>query len=240
MIPKIVHLTTKDGRLNGDETIIMNKNKKIFHDWNFRVYSDTDNLQIITEKFPEFLEKYERIKRGVMKADIIRCLYLFLYGGLYIDTDYQFFKMIPQEWLEAKCVIPTEHFDDGDVPFLGNCIFFSEKGYPFWYDYVKYLFDKMDMTDTKEEDIIGCTGPGGITAFYLKNKDKYPELRYTPKNVFHPLIVNHQLGVRKTQETVGAHYCFGAWRGKSHSPIRKWIYTTIQHIQAIGWNKLNF
>lgn len=54
MIPKIVHLTTKDGRLNGDETIIMNKNKKIFHDWNFRVYSDTDNLQIITEKFPEF------------------------------------------------------------------------------------------------------------------------------------------------------------------------------------------
>lgn len=240
MIPKIVHLTTKDGRLNGDETIIMNKNKKIFHDWNFRVYSDTDNLQIITEKFPEFLEKYERIKRGVMKADIIRCLYLFLYGGLYIDTDYQFFNMIPQEWLEAKCVIPTEHFDDGNVPFLGNCIFFSEKGYPFWYDYVKYLFDKMDMTDTKEEDIIGCTGPGGITAFYLKNKDKYPELRYTPKNVFHPLIVNHQLGVRKTQETVGAHYCFGSWRGKSHSPIRKCIYTTIQHIQAIGWNKLNF
>ncbi len=240
MIPKIVHLTTKNGLLNGDETIIMNKNKKIFRNWEFRVYSDADNLQIIMDKFPEFLKKYESIKRGVMKADIMRCLYLYLYGGLYIDTDYQFFKMIPQEWLDAKCVIPTEHFDDGGVPFLGNCIFFSEKGYSFWYDYVKYLFDKMDMTDTKEEDIIGCTGPGGVTAFYLENKDKYSDLKYTPKNVFHPLVVNHQLGVKKTHETVGVHYCFGSWRGKSHSPLRKWIYTTIQHLQALGWNKINF
>lgn len=240
MIPRIIHLTTKDGKLNGDETIILNKNKKIFYDWEFRIYGDAENLQIIKEYFPEFLEKYNSIKKGVMKADIIRCLYLYLYGGIYIDTDYQFFKMIPDEWLNAKCVIPTEHFETDGTPFLGNCIFFSEKGFPFWYDYIKNLFSKMDMTDIKEEEIIGCTGPGGVTCFYLTNKDKYPELKYTPKDVFHPWIVNHQLGIKKTKETVGAHYCFGSWRGKSHSPLRKWIYTTIQHLQARGLNIINF
>lgn len=64
MIPKIIHLTTKNGKLNGDETIILNKNKKIFHDWEFRIYSDADNLSIITTLFPEFFGKYESIKRG--------------------------------------------------------------------------------------------------------------------------------------------------------------------------------
>lgn len=240
MIPPIIHLTTKDGKLNSDETIILNKNKKIFCDWEFRIYGDDENLKIIETHFPEFLEKYNSIKKGVMKADVIRCLYLYLYGGIYIDTDYQFFKMIPDKWLNAKCVIPTEHFEKDNTPFLGNCIFFSEKGYPFWYEYIKDLFDKMDVVNTKEDEIIGCTGPGGITKFHLANKDKYPDLQYTPKNVFHPWIVNHQLGVRKTKETVGAHYCFGSWRGKSHSPLRKWIYTTIQHLQARGLNIINF
>ena len=240
MIPQIIHLTTKNGKLNGDETIIFKKNRKIFHNWEFRIYGDKENQIIIEQYFPEFLKQYNSIKKGVMKADIIRCLYLYLYGGIYIDTDYQFFKMIPNEWLNAKCVIPTEHFKENGTPFLGNCIFFSEKGYSFWYDFVKNLFDNIDIINTREEEIIGCTGPGGITQFYLSNKNKYPELQYTPKILFHPLIVNHQLGIKKTQETIGAHYCFGSWRGKSHSPIRKWIYTTIQHIQARGFNILNF
>lgn len=240
MIPKIIHLTTKDGTLNGDETIILKKNKKIFTGWEFRIYGDVENLKIMEEYFPEFLDKYNSIKKGVMKADVIRCLYLYLYGGIYIDTDYQFFKMIPAQWLNARCVIPTEFFKVNYTPFLGNCVFFSEKGYPFWYDYIKDLFNKMDVANTSEEEIIGCTGPGGITRFYLANKENYPELKYTPKNVFHPLIVNHQLGVKKTEETVGAHYCFGSWRGKSHSPLRKWIYMVIQHLQARGLNIINF
>lgn len=239
MIPKIIHITTKDGNLSNDEMIILSKNKKIFQDWEFRIYGDKENEKIIIDNFPEFANKYNSIRKGVMKADIVRCLYLYLYGGIYIDTDYQFFKMIPDEWLNERCVIPTEHFEKDGTPFLGNCIFFSEKGYRFWYEYIKDLFDKMDLVDTKEEEIIGCTGPGGITKFYLYNKGKYPELKYTPKNLFHPLIVNHQLGIKKTKETVGAHYCFGSWRGKSHSTFRKWIYKLIQHMQARGFNIIN-
>lgn len=240
MIPPIVHMTTKSGSLNREEKIIFKKNKRIFKNWTFYIYGDEDNLRIIREHYPEFLKKYEKISRGVMKADIVRCLYLHQYGGLYIDTDYQFFKMIPEEWLQYSCVIPTEHFESDGTPFLGNCIFFSVKGYSFWYDYVKYLFDKMDMSDTKENDIIGLTGPGGVTKFYIANEKKYSDLHYTPKDVFHPLIVNHQLGVRKTENTVGAHYCFGSWRGKTNSMMKKWIYLFIQRIQAMGWNIINF
>ena len=240
MIPKIIHLTTKNGKLNGDENIILRKNKQIFYDWDFRIYGDDENLKIMQNNFPEFLEKYDSIKKGVMKADVIRCLYLYLYGGIYIDTDYQFFKKIPDKWLNERCVIPTEHLEADNTPFLGNCIFFSEKGYPFWYASIKDLFDKIDVVNTCEDEIIGCTGPGGITRFYLEHRSEYPDLKYTPKNLFHPLIVNHQLGVKKTSETIGAHYCFGSWRGKSHSPFRKWIYTYIQHLQAKGLNILNF
>lgn len=239
MIPRIVHLTTKTGELTKDEKLILKKNKKIFSDWEFKIYSDEDNHRIIEEFFPEFLDKYNNISRGVMKADVVRCLYLYLYGGLYIDTDYQFFKHIPDEWLNKECVIPAEHYESDGTPFLGNCIFFSQKGYGFWYDFIKHLFENYDLSSTKEHEIISCTGPGGVTKFFLENKDKYPSLTYTPKAVFHPSIINHRLGIKKGQETVGAHYCFGGWRGKTHSKFARHIYLFIQHLQARGLNVIN-
>lgn len=240
MIPHIVHLTTRTGTLNRDETLILQKNRKIFRDWEIRLWSDEDNRALISQHFPELLAKYDAIPLGVLKADVVRCLYLYQYGGLYMDTDYQFFRPIPDEWLNSVCVIPTEHFEPDGTPFLGNCMFFSEQGYPFWIDYIRDLFATVDFTSKQEDEVIGCTGPGGLTRFYIANRDRYPAIRYTPKDVFHPLIVNHALGIKKTAETVGAHYCFGSWRGKSHAPLRKPIYALIQHIQARGLNVFNF
>lgn len=240
MIPHIIHLTTRTGTLSRAESLILRKNKKIFKDWEIRIYSDEANRNLIAQHFPEFLLRYDEIPIGVLKADIVRCLYLYLYGGLYMDTDYQFFKPIPKEWLVNACVLPTEHFELDGTPFLGNCMFFSEKDYPFWINYVRNLFETIDFANKKEDEVIACTGPGGITRFYLNNRERYPEICYTPKDVFHPLIINHGLGIRKSKETVGAHFCFGIWRSKSNAHLRKFIYTIIQYLQAFGFNVFNF
>lgn len=239
MIPQIIHLTTKSGELNGDEAIILGKNKSVFAPplkWEFKVYSDADNQRITDESFPEFKEKFNALK-GVMKADVMRCLYLYLYGGIYIDTDYEFFKMPDASVLEGVCAIPLERENSKDDYILGNCIFFSEKGYQFWYDYIADVFSRSDLAEIKEEDIIDTTGPWAITRFYLAHKDKYPEIKLISRNVFLPKITHYGLGIEKKPETCGAHYCFGSWRKKTTSSGKKWFFLFVQHLQARGWNK---
>jgi hypothetical protein len=70
-------MTTKSGDLNREERIIFKKNKRIFKNWTFYIYGDDDNLRIIREHYLEFLKKYEKISRGVMKAvllDVFICI----------------------------------------------------------------------------------------------------------------------------------------------------------------------
>lgn len=61
---------------------------------------------------------------------------------------------------------------------------------------------------TKENDIIELTCLG-VTNFYNANEDKYSDLHYAPKDVILSSIVNHQLSVRKTKNTVGVLYFGG-------------------------------
>ena len=37
----------------------------------------------MAEAFPEFADAFRAIRRGVVQADIIRCVYLYHYGGWY-------------------------------------------------------------------------------------------------------------------------------------------------------------
>lgn len=55
----------------------MNANKKFIGDFEIKIYSDEDNLKFMAEYFPEFLDAYNKINKGVVKADIVRYLYLY-------------------------------------------------------------------------------------------------------------------------------------------------------------------
>lgn len=232
MIPKIIHLTAKTKQLSWEEKMLWQKNEKVLTGWQFRLYDDADNLEIVKQYFPEYLEKYNSISKGVAKADIVRCMYMYVFGGLYADTDYCFMKPITMELMNARCVIPAEKWTDDTQPYLGNCIFFSEKKYSFWKAYVDHVFNNLELSDLQESRIIEVTGPGGITDFYLAHREEYPEIVVTRKNVFHPQLTAHHMRVLADGTTLGIHFCFGSWRSKN--PMLKWIFTLRQKMQAMG------
>mgnify|MGYP005910071493 CR=1 FL=1 len=232
MIPKIIHLTAKTKRLSAEEKILWKKNQKVLNDWQFKLYDDADNLAIVKQYFPEHLDKYNSISKGVAKADIVRCMYMYVFGGLYVDTDYRFLASIPVELMKAQCVIPAEQWLDETHPYLGNCIFLSEAKYPFWEAYVNHVFDSLELSNLKENRIIEVTGPGGITDFYMAHRSEFPELVITQKNVFHPLLKAHHLWVKTDMTTVGVHFCFGSWRSKK--TLLKYIFRLRQLMQACG------
>lgn len=234
MIPKIYHLTTKSGLLNKNEQIILSKNKKLLGDeWEVKIYSDDDNLWIIKNYYPEFLERFICINKGVVKADIMRCIYMHMFGGIYSDTDYQFLRRLPEELMHFSLTIPSEELSVGKLK-LCNCLFFSEPGNPFWYDFVDDVLNKINISTLSEDEIIPTSGPIGLTRFYNLNKEKYLEINIPEPITFFPLKHRWELFKKMDERTLGVHYCLSTWRNIPF--LRRIALKSIQRLQVLGLN----
>lgn len=234
MIPYIYHLTTRNGNLNPKELIIYKKNKELLgSDWKIVIYSDKDNERLLEKYYPEFIERFSKIKKGVVKADIMRCLYMHRFGGIYSDTDYRFLRPLPQKLLYSRCVIPAESIMP-DTYTLCNCLFMSDPGIGFWYDFVDLTLTKLATIDIREEDIISTSGPIGITRFYQANKVKYNYIEITPPIMFFPLKHRWELLKKVSPNTYGVHYCLASWRNVPF--VKRLIMNFVQNMQVKGLN----
>ena len=93
-LTKIIHQTWKTKDIPYD---IYSKNwieswKKINPDWEYKLWSDEDNRNLVRDHYPEYLELYDSYERPIAKADIIRFFYMHKFGGLYVDLDFKCLK----------------------------------------------------------------------------------------------------------------------------------------------------
>lgn len=211
MIPKIIHQTARSKRLSWEERMLRKQAMKLMPDYEFRFYDDQDNRAIVAKYFPEYLSKYDRINKGVAKADIMRLIYMYLWGGYYCDTDYRWLSS-PERYSTEKhiCVLPISRGEGNDIKRLGNAVFGSEPQVEFWKDFIDHLFLNVELSKLKENRIEKVTGPEGLTDFFLANKEKYPYITLPPRNVFHPL--NKGFSAITDSSSIGIHYCWSSWR----------------------------
>lgn len=228
MIPRIIHQTSKTYNLSVSEKAIVNANKNRLPDYTFKLYNDEDNRKIVEKYFPHYLLQYDRIQKGVAKSDIARCMYLYLFGGWYCDTDYRWIRHIPSKYEQAQCILPVSLENER----LGNAIMASEARHPFWKDFIDHIFQSGELSDLKEHRIEKVTGPEGLSTFYDIHKEKYESLILFPeKSVFHPRLIKWYY--KGGKQTLGVHYCFGSWRTNASlfsnlkNLIRKIIITVL-------------
>ena len=100
-IPKIVHQTFITRYLPLDIINIVNHNKRVCPDCEFKFYDDNDCENFIKNNFEEEIYlAYKSINDvyGAMKADFFRYCVLYIIGGIYIDIkskiNYPLFKLI--------------------------------------------------------------------------------------------------------------------------------------------------
>jgi len=60
-------------------------------EYEYTLFTDTCCQNFLQEFYPEFSELYTKLERPQYKSDLIRYLYLYKYGGYYIDMDIQIF-----------------------------------------------------------------------------------------------------------------------------------------------------
>lgn len=231
MIPKIIHQTARTIHISWEEKMLVKRMKTKLSDWNYMFHDDTDNEKLIKENFPQYLDIYKSIPKGVAKADIARLVYLYVYGGFYFDTDYKILKEIP-DWMLTKQQLLMESRNSEKEYKLGNAILASEPFGPFYKGFIEHIFKQPEITNLQENRVEFVTGPEALTAYYLENKDLYKEnVTIIQRIYFNPPILNHGLIIKKAQDTIGLHYCWGSWRSGS---LIKRVYIFLKRkIQAI-------
>ena len=88
MFPKKVHLCCKDkNNMNELYSYCFECYKKLYPDYEIKLYDDNDIYKIIETNFPEDLNTVKKIKIGAILADVFRYIILYFEGGIYSDMD---------------------------------------------------------------------------------------------------------------------------------------------------------
>lgn len=88
-IPKIIMQSWKTYDVPEKWKISPESIKKMMPDWQYVLMNDEDNRNMIKQHFPDFLPYYDSFPHNIMKVDASRYCFLYLYGGLYIDLDFE-------------------------------------------------------------------------------------------------------------------------------------------------------
>lgn len=212
MIPHIIHQTWKTNTVPKKWQSFTRKVRKLNPDWSYRLWSDDDNDAFVKEEFPDFYPVFSDFPKGIMRADVIRYLIMYKMGGVYLDLDYE--MLAPFDFGEHEIVLPLNNCPQsgGTRDELGNCIFASEPGHPFWKDVIDELKNNPPVIKNYH-GVVNATGPGLLTRIYYEKN--YQHL-YTPaRMLYHPPSPHRRrdtVNIKKNGVSLGIHHPWGSWK----------------------------
>lgn len=220
MIPKIIHQTYKTKNLPQDLQHWHQKVKELHPHWEIYLWTDEDNLKLVEKHFPHLLEAYHQLPYNIMRVDMVRYMYMAVYGGFYLDLDYELFKPLDEMLPDKELVLPLSREKQGKdfyqtSTIIGNCIFASAPGHLFWYDVLEAFYKNPPVAHfTNKMEILKLTGPEFITKIYFQNPGRYHGC-LPKKNVFHPDMAfaskpNYE-NLLISKGTLGLHHCKESW-----------------------------
>ena len=208
----IIHQTWKNGNLDEEQSLWVNSIKKAFPNYEYKFWTDEDNLQFIRLKHPEFLKFYEELN-AVEKTDFIRHLYIYNFGGIYLDIDVKMNKPLVLEGADVFLCDQTKEANTEKLEVLVDPFFLAgEERCLFFYSVCESMVRGTiynilsSKTGKKYHETLYKTGPYMFTKFYLINRHKY-NIKVL-KDVF--TTKYYETDVPKEQ-FYGIHMQFNSW-----------------------------
>lgn len=100
--------------------------------WEYRLWNDAENGQLAAQHFPWFLPTYKSFKNPIMRVDSARYMYMYVYGGVYVDMDIESLKPLDPLLQGHHAVLATMGPDLSFSDSIPNAFLASEPGHPFW------------------------------------------------------------------------------------------------------------
>lgn len=115
-IPKIIFQTSKKKM----EPYVLDIIKYYCQEWAYEHFIDDECISFFKNnplsEFPDIIKKFNSFSKGQHKADLFRYYFLYINGGVYLDSDAILEKNIEKIIENYDCVFVN-------TPFINNCIF---------------------------------------------------------------------------------------------------------------------
>ena len=123
-------------------------------------WTDSDNRNFIREFYPDHLHVYDSYKKNIQRVDFVRVLYLYHYGGLYVDLDFECKRSNIPLLLNHSLVLASEPSDHARSQkrnrMLCNAWMASTPKHPFW---LAVLHEMHHRSHTHSDKVLLSTGP---------------------------------------------------------------------------------
>ena len=209
--------------------------KNLNPEWEYKLWTDEDNLNLVKDHYPEFLELYTSYEKGVDKADIARFLYMHKYGGIYVDLDFKCLKPLDDLFEGETMVLGRQEMDTDKLieNVVPNAFKYSSPGEKFWIDCVRELPNHKFDLEGKHTSPEVATGP----IFLVKCLEKLnpQNLKILEPKIFYPISWDTDGSAAKNSikeewesdpekcfpEAYAVTYWTCAWREQSQVHIKK-------------------
>ncbi|KAL4232655.1 hypothetical protein ACF0H5_007343 [Mactra antiquata] len=166
-IPHILHQTYKSEQI----PINFASNLESFLKWNpawtYYLWTDDSARQLIQERHPYLLEIWDNYRKPINRADALRYVVLYEFGGVYADLDVEFLRPLDRVTMKYACIFPTEPFEHSafrlGIPYLlSNAVMMCRPKHPFIAQMLQNLAKSVVFLEQ-----IDVAGPAFVTYNFL-------------------------------------------------------------------------
>jgi mannosyltransferase OCH1-like enzyme len=161
-------------------------------DYRCVLWDDDDNREFVAKKVPWFLPTYDRLPAAIYRADAIRPLYLFFYGGVYVDMDTECLRPLSTLIYSGDVILGQMGHDLNFEQSIPNAIMASKPFQLFWLLFIAMITEKVGSFE-KDEDLrkVGpewITGPAVLhEAFHIYRSETEQNVRIRARSVMEKL-----------------------------------------------------
>jgi mannosyltransferase OCH1-like enzyme len=166
-IPKIIMQTWKDYDIPYKWRESPQSIKDHMPGWTHVLMTDADNDKFCQTHFPDFWPYFKNFKHGIQRADAIRYMWLYVYGGLYMDLDIVIVKPLDDLFYEDVNLYLCASGNVGS--FLTNSFMASKPRCKLWLNMIEHMKkDAPAWAWGKHMNVMNTTGPIALN-YVVKN-----------------------------------------------------------------------
>ena len=206
--------------------------KSIYPDWEYVFWDDEKMDSFIKDYYPEYYFYYQSFPFDVQRWDTVRYLFLYKFGGMYVDFDYEAIEPLDDIIQHHICCFasePKKHAQlFGKDFYLNNGLIITTPNHPFIQKIINCVMSKYPASIVYKnilEEVLLTTGPHMLTDLYDSYENKQ-DLFIIPSDIVAPLnkteVVNYiynedvSLEIRmilekKIEKAKAIHYFVGSW-----------------------------
>ncbi|KAL3867272.1 hypothetical protein ACJMK2_044486 [Sinanodonta woodiana] len=178
-IPPILHQTWKDTQIPRKLMSWVKSWVTINPNWEYYLWTDQTARDLINERHPKFLPVFDSYSENIRRADSLRYVVLYEFGGVYADMDVECLKPLDPVLRKYSCFMPQEPYEhpvlDGNFEILViNAVMGCRAKHPF----MKLIIEQLPFF-SHMWNVLDSTGPYFVTQMFNRYSRTVKSLQST-------------------------------------------------------------